>query len=290
MSKTDVRKKIRQMLAEDLGKGDVTSESLFGPNVKSRAKLIANQCGVLAGVREAAMAFEESGVLVRILRHDGDEISTGDVIMCVSGSARSILATERVVLNLLMRMSGIATATRDLIIRAKEKNPNIAIAATRKTAPLISYFDKKAVMVAGGIPHRYSLSDQVLIKDTHLKLTGSIKKAINSIKQLNTKGKIEVEVSNPEEALMAAREGADIVMLDNMAPSEHARAIKMLKREGIREKVILEASGGINLSNVGKYASVGVDVISSSYMTMRAPAIDIGLEIINTGSLDLRRV
>lgn len=274
------RKKIREMLAEDLGTGDVTSVSLFGPEVKARAEVIAKKGGVLAGVAEAAMVFKEAGAKVEIVRTDGSNISTGEVVMRLSGKATEILAAERVALNLLMRMSGIATATRELIIKARRKNPKVIIAATRKTPPLISYFDKQAVKAAGGSPHRYHLSDQVLIKDNHLKLIGSITEAVNRVRKSGAMGKIEVEVTSPEEAMEAAKAGADIIMLDNMTPSEDKRAIKMLEREGLRDRVSLEASGGIDPSNVGDYAAAGVDVISSSYMTMRAQAIDMSLEIV----------
>ena len=280
MTKVDARKKIKEMLAEDLGAGDVTSDSLFGPKVEAHAEITAKQGGVLAGVEEAAMVFRELGVRVEIVSADGSNISAGGLVMRLSGKAGKILAGERVALNLLMRMSGIATATRELLFRARRKNSDVIIAATRKTAPLLSYFDKQAVKVAGGFPHRYSLSDQVLIKDDHLKLIGSITEAVNRIKRNGVKGKIEVEVNNPEEALEAARAGADIVMLDNMTPFEDRRAVKMLEREGLRDKVSLEASGGIDPSNVEDYAATGVDVISSSYMTMRAQAIDMSLEII----------
>lgn len=152
------------------------------------------------------------------------------------------------------------------------------IAATRKTAPLLKYFDKRAVVVAGGSPHRYGLGDQVLIKDNHLKLVGSITEAVRRFKDGKVK-KIEVETTTPEGALEAARAGADIIMLDNMTPYQIAQAVKMLKLVGLRDKVSLEASGGVDPSNVTDFAATGVDVISTSYMTMRSRAIDITLKI-----------
>lgn len=279
MTKAYVRQRIREMLAEDLGRGDITSNTLFSSNLRARAEVIAKQKGVLAGVEEAVMVFREVGVRTRIHRRDGDSVSPGDVILSLEGPARKILAAERVALNLMMRMSGIATATRELIELARRKNPRLIIAATRKTAPLLKYFDKRAVVVAGGSPHRFGLSDQVLIKDNHLKLVGSITEAVRRFKERGKFGKIEVETTKPKEALEAARAGADIVMLDNMTPSQITRAIRLLTKEGLRKRVILEASGGIVPSNVAEFAATGVDIISTSYMTMRSHAVDMSLKI-----------
>ncbi len=279
MTSVFARKKIREMLAEDLGFGDVTSETLVQPKARARAEIIAKQAGVLAGVAEATIAFNEMGVKARAVKSDGTRAKAGDVIMRIEGLARKILAAERVALNLLMRMSGIATATRELIDRARRRNPKVAIAATRKTAPLLTYFDKRAVVVAGGKPHRYRLSDQILIKDNHLQLVGSVAEAVRHARRTARTAKIEVEVTKSEEVLDAAQAGADIVMLDNMKPTEIRRAIKMLEREGLRDKVVLEASGRIGPSNVESFAAAGVDMISSGYMTMRAPALDMSLEI-----------
>ncbi len=279
MTRVFVRKKIREMLVEDIGSGDVTSKALLPPKYKTKAKIIAKQSGVLAGINEAMVAFDEAGVQTKALKSDGQQIKTGDVILRLKGPAMGILAVERVALNLLMRMSGIATATRQLIDRAKKKNSDIVIAATRKTAPLLTYFDKRAVQVAGGKPHRYKLSDHILIKGNHLRLVGSVSKAVLQAREDSQVEKLEVEVNNPDDAYEAARAGADMVMFDNMKPANIIRAIKILKRGGLRDRVILEASGGIDLSNVESYVATGVDVVSSSYITMRAPALDMRLEI-----------
>jgi len=273
-----VRRKIREMLAEDLGTGDVTSETLVHRAVKAKASIVAKQSGVLAGVAEATMAFKEMRVKVRVLKPDGARIRAGNVIMRLDGPARGILAAERVALNLLMRMSGIATATKELIDRARRRNPKVVIAATRKTAPLLTYFDKRAVIVAGGKPHRYRLSDHILIKDNHIRLVGDVVEAVRRSCKIG-RIKVEVEVSKPEDALKAARAGADVVMFDNMTPAEIRRTIRMLESEGLRDKVVLEASGRIKPSNVGDFAATGVDMISSSHMTLRAPALDMSLEI-----------
>jgi nicotinate-nucleotide pyrophosphorylase (carboxylating) len=273
-----VRRKIREMLVEDLGSGDVTSEALISKKFKAQAEVVAKQSGILAGVEEAAFAFKEMGVKVRVLKLDGERVKSGCVIMRLVGPARGILAAERVALNLLMRMSGIATATKELIGRARRKNPKVIIAATRKTAPLLTYFDKRAVIVAGGKPHRYRLSDHILIKNNHIRLVGDVVDAVRRSRKIK-RIKVEVEVRKPEDALKAARAGADVVMFDNMTPAKIRRAIRILKTKGLRDKVVLEASGRIEPFNVGDFAATGVDMISSSYMTLRAPALDMSLEM-----------
>jgi nicotinate-nucleotide pyrophosphorylase (carboxylating) len=279
MTKEFVRKKIQEMLEEDIGSGDITSESLVRPETRATAEIVAKDDGILAGVAEAMIAFDEIGVKAEAIKPDGAKIKAGEIVIRLEGPARKILAAERVVLNLLMRMSGIATATRELIDKARPKNPKVVIAATRKTAPLLSYFDKRAVLVAGGMPHRYTLSDHILIKDNHLRLVGSISEAVQKARKAARKSKIEIEVTKPEDVVVAAKAGADIVMLDNMKPVEVAKAVSILKREGLREKIKLEVSGGIEPSNVGSFAAAGADIISSSYMTMRAKALDMSLEI-----------
>jgi len=283
MTEAIAREKIREMLAEDIGSGDVTSEAIVAPEVRAQAEIVAKQSGVLAGVAEACMAFGEMGVRAEPTKSDGQKVKAGEVVMRLEGLARGILAAERVALNLLMRMSGVATATREMTERVKKVSPKVVVAATRKTAPLLTYFDKRAVQVAGGEPHRYKLDEQVLIKDNHLRLVGSVAQAVIQSREAGVKKRVEVEVSKPEDACEAARAGADIVMFDNMNPAEIKRAIKALEREGLRNRVTLEASGGIDPSNVGDFAATGVDMISSSYMTMRAPALDMSLEVRGKG-------
>jgi len=253
---------IREMLREDVSKGDVTSRILINPAASATGVIVAKQSGVLAGLEEAKMVFRELGLKVKPLKSDGEKIKPGTAVMLVRGRARNILAGERVALNLLMRMSGIATATAEL----------------RKTAPLSARFDKQAVIVGGGSPHRRNLSEQILIKDNHLRVVGSIEEAVRKAKSAH-RGKVEVEACTVSEALSAARAGADIIMLDNMRPKEIQKTVRLLKREGLRDRVVLEASGGINPSNIADYAATGVDIISTSYMTMKAPAIDMSLEL-----------
>ncbi|KXA90134.1 hypothetical protein AKJ57_04425 [candidate division MSBL1 archaeon SCGC-AAA259A05] len=279
MLDSEAREIIRQMMEEDRISEDVTSKSLIPEEARARGEIIAGQPGVLAGVQEALTVFEELGVEAEPVKSDGDRVEAGAVLVEVEGPARGILAAERVALNLLSRMSGVATATRNMQEGAKKANPEVRIAATRKTVPLLRDFDKKAVELVGGEPHRYHLGDFVLIKDNHLKLVDSVPEALKRAREAGLSDQIEIEVSSREEALSAAENGADIVMLDNFGVEEAGETLEALKSAGLRDEVVIEASGGIDPSNVAEYAALGVDVISSSYMTMRAPAFDVKLEI-----------
>lgn len=280
-----VRHKIRQMLAEDLSFGDLTTEALVDPKLVVRARIVCKERGVLAGVQEARMAFEEMGVKTLGSKEDGEELKPGDVVMEVEGPAQGVLKAERISLNLLMRMSGVATAARRMVEKAREVAPKVRVAATRKTLPLLTYFDKRAVVVGGGDPHRWRLDDGVLVKKDHLELVDSIEKAVKRIREaVSFTKKVEVEATTAEQALEAARAGADIVMLDNVLPSEARRAVEELKRAGLRERVIVEVSGGITPDNLQEYARTGVDVVSSSYMTFRALAVDMSLEVEKVGT------
>ncbi len=279
MVEPEEREDIRQMMEEDLKHGDVTTESLIEKKAKAKAEIKAGEEGYVAGISESQMVFDELGVESEPKISDGEKVEKGTVIMAVEGKTRGILASERVALNLLSRMSGIATATKEMKERAEKGNPNVKVAATRKTAPLLRRFDKKAVTAVGGDPHRYHLGDFVLIKDNHLKFVDSVAEAVRKAKEAGLSDKIEVEVNSEEEAVSAAEAGADIVMLDNFGVGEARTAVDLLKERNLYNQVTVEASGGIDLSNIKEYASTGVDVISSSYMTMQAPALDIKLDI-----------
>ncbi|MFW5932644.1 MAG: carboxylating nicotinate-nucleotide diphosphorylase [Candidatus Hadarchaeota archaeon] len=273
-------KDIRDMIVEDYGEGDVTTESLIDSEIIASAEIMTNEDGYVSGTPETMAVFNEFELECVCKVSDGDKIWAGQELMKIEGPLKDILASERVALNLLSRMSGVATATMEMIERAKKVNEDVKIAATRKTIPLHRYFDKRAVESVGGEPHRYHLGDFVLIKDNHLRFVGSVKEAVKKARRAGLSNKIEVEVTNSGEAEEAVRAGADIVMLDNFSPEEVKEAVESLKEKGIREDVVIESSGGIDPSNVGKYAAAGVDVISSSYMTMKAPALDIKLDVV----------
>ena len=203
------------------------------------------------------------------------------MILSARGPARTLLGVERTLLNLLSHMSGVATSTADLVsIANKESRDKIRIACTRKTLPGLRYFEKRAVELGGGDTHRLRLDDAVLIKDNHLELAGSVGACVRKAKErVSFTRKVEVEVTNPDQAVEAAEAGADIVLLDNMTPKEVASSVSLLMSRGLRDRVLVETSGGIRRENLASYARTGVDVISVGAITHSAPAVDVSLEI-----------
>ncbi len=206
---------------------------------------------------------------------DGSLFRKGDIIITLEGDAETILAIERLSLNLLSRLSAIATTTKKMVESAREVNPNVIIAGTRKTTPGLRIFEKYAIEIGGGDPHRYNLSDMVLIEDNHISLIGSVREAVTLAKKITSfTKKIEVEVSDLKSALEAYEAGADAILLDNMSPKEVEEIVSLLK-----DKVILEASGRITPENVKDYAKTGVDIISSGYLTHSVKALDLSLDV-----------
>lgn len=277
-----MEEKLKQLLAEDVGQGDVTSEAVVPAGLKIEAVVLAKQAGVAAGIEEITIFMESLGLSVKAEVADGDEIRSGSVILNISGNARAILSAERTMLNLLSRMSGIATATRKLTEKLRKANLTAKVAATRKTVPGLQYFDKKAVLVGGGDPHRLRLDDMILLKDNHLAVARSIANAVKKAKAASVNKKIEVEVTSIEDALKAAEAGADIVMLDNFSPRQVRKAVEALKKAGFFRKILLEVSGGITEQNLMEYASAQVDVISMGALTHSAKALNISLEVAAT--------
>jgi len=275
-----LEEKLQKMLTEDIGQGDITTTLIVPPETRVEAEIIAKEVGVIAGIEEAKILLESLGIKVEALVADGEKINEKQVLMKVSGDARTILSTERTLLNILSRMSGIATTTRKLVETLQKSGFKTKVACTRKTAPGLLYFDKKAVMLGGGDIHRLHLDDMVLIKDNHIKVAGNVEKAVKKVKEkVSFSKKIEVEVTNANDALTAAKAGADIIMLDNFSPKQIEKAIKLLKKEGFFGKVLLEASGGITTENIIAFASTGVDIVSLGEITHSPKALDISLEI-----------
>jgi len=262
---------------EDAPFGDITSEAIIPKDVEVKAIIISKQSGVIAGIYEAELLFNHFRINVKKNFNDGDLVSNGDVILELFGNARKILLLERTVLNIMGRMSGIATMTKRLVDKVRSVNTKVKIAGTRKT--LLRWIDKRAIIIGGGEPHRFSLSDAILIKDNHLKLV-SLEEAIRRAKSFSNYKIVEVEVENIEDCLKAARAGADIIMLDNMSPNDVAVAIELLKKEGLREKVKIEISGGISEENILEYAKLDIDVISLGYLTHSVRNFDLSLEIL----------
>ncbi|KON32137.1 nicotinate-nucleotide pyrophosphorylase [miscellaneous Crenarchaeota group-1 archaeon SG8-32-3] len=274
--------KLKQILAEDVGEGDVTSAAVVPEGLKVEAVVVVKEAGVIAGIEETVIFGESLGLSVKAEVADGNEVKSGTVILKISGSAMAILSAERTILNLLSRMSGIATATRRLTEKLRKANLMTKVAATRKTAPGLLYFDKKAVVVGGGEPHRLRLDDMILLKDNHVVIAGSVENAVKKAKAVALSKKIEAEVTSIADALKAAEAGADIVMLDNFSPKQVREAVELLKESGFFGKILLEVSGGITEQNLLEYALAEVDVISIGALTHSVKALDISLEIVLT--------
>jgi nicotinate-nucleotide pyrophosphorylase (carboxylating) len=278
-----LEEKLQNVLAEDIGQGDVTTALIISENSKAEAKIITKEPGVAAGIEEAKILLESLGLKVETLVADGEKIKTKQTLLKIYGNARTILSAERTSLNLLSRMSGIATATRRLTEEIKQAGLKTKVACTRKTAPGLLYFDKKAVLVGGGDTHRLHLDDMILIKDNHLTVAGSIENAVKKVKgKTSFSKKIEVETSKVEDVVSAARTGVDIIMLDNFSPNQIKRAVKLLKKAGVFGKVLLEASGGITAKNILNFASTEVDIVSLGELTDSTRALDISLEIVKS--------
>jgi len=265
-------------LHEDAPYGDITSEALVPADLQTRAAIRAKEPCVIAGLEEAAFLFTYLGVAAVAAVEDGAAIPAGTVVMTVEGPARAVLRAERPALNLIGRMSGIATATRVAAESARAANPAARVAPTRKTAPGLRALDKKAAVIGGGEPHRFSLSDMFLIKDNHLALVG-IEEAVRRAKAFSRYHRIEVEAESADDAVRAARAGADIVLLDNMTPAGVAEAVDVLRAAGLRDRVTIEVSGRVTAETLAAYAGAGADIISMGALTHTVKNIDVGLDI-----------
>ncbi len=275
-----LEEKLGRILAEDIGQGDVTAQAIIPPNLMVKAIVIVKENGVAAGIEEATILAEFLGLTVKAKVADGEKIKNKQTLMEVSGDARTILAVERTLLNLLSRMSGIATVTRKLTEQLEKVGLKTKVAATRKSAPGLLFFDKKAVVIGRGDPHRLHLDDMILIKDNHLAIVGNVEDAVKKAKtNASFTKKIEVEVTKAEDAVKAAKAGADIVMLDNFSPKQAKEASEILAKSGFGD-VLLEVSGGITGENLLEYAAAQVDIISLGELTHSVKALDISLEIL----------
>jgi len=278
-----------QEFREDVGSGDITSEAILTKNKRGKAVLKAKQSGIIGGVEEVSWFYKKYGLEVKICARDTKEIEKGNTIMEVYGRRKDILTTERIGLNVLQRMSGIATETRHLVDLLKGYETQIA--AIRKT--LWRYLDKKAVFLGGGLTHRLGLWDSILIKDNHLEalrhdgVKDYVEKAIAMASQFVDKvGFIEIETTFQDEAVMAARKFKQlklkkpcIIMLDNVRPMEIEQIMEKLRNENLYECVLLEASGNITRENIKEYAKTEVDVVSLGYLTHSAKILDMSLEM-----------
>ena len=271
---------LKNIISNDLGFEDITTRALIPKGMQVNGKIISNEEGTVAGVYLASEIFTEFGVETKIMKNDGENVQEGQIIMEISGDPHDILSLERTVLNLMMRMSGIATLTAKMVKMVKKANPNVILAGTRKTTPGLQFFEKDAIRAGGGDTHRYRLDDGILIKDNHLALVGDVAEAVSRArKYASFTKKIEIEVETIEETLQAAKAGADIIMLDNMSPDEVKNVLSVLDKENLHNNILIEVSGGINSENIVPFAKTGVDVISTGYMTHSARSLDLSLEL-----------
>ena len=272
------RASIASFLAEDLGRGDVTTAAVVPERTGVRGRLLAKSATVVAGLDVAQIAFSllDSGLQWNREVAEGTDVEAGRTLATLAGDARAILAAERVALNLVQRMCGIATATR-AFVRAVE-GTNCQVLDTRKTAPGLRVFDKRAVALGGARNHRFGLDDGILIKDNHLAIAGSVAAAVARARRSAPPGmKVEVEVEDARALEEALEAGADAILLDNRSPAEIASLAATARR--LRPGVTLEASGGITLDNVRAYAGTGVDFVSVGALTHSVVAADISLEL-----------
>ncbi|HTU82384.1 MAG TPA: carboxylating nicotinate-nucleotide diphosphorylase [Candidatus Acidoferrales bacterium] len=277
LSRLAVEPLIRAALLEDVGRGgDITTDAIVAPETQARALLVARRPGVVAGSFAALLAFEllDARATFDLAAGDGARVGEGATIAAVHASARALLTAERTALNLLGRLSGIATATRALVDAIAGTGARIV--DTRKTTPGLRTLEKYAVRCGGGSNHRFGLDDAVLIKDNHLALAPSVRAAVRAVRErVGHMVKVEIEVDTLEQLREALDEPIDAVLLDNMSPAQLREAVALVNR-----RVLTEASGGVRPENVAEIARTGVDLISVGYLTHGAPALDVGLDVV----------
>ena len=267
---------IRAALLEDLAHGnDLTTDAIVSPVLHTTARAVARHAGTVAGVDAAMLAFSllDGNVTIDVRVDDGDAVAAGETIAEISGPARALLTGERTMLNLLGRLSGIATATRTMVDLVAGTHAHVV--CTRKTTPGLRVLEKYAVRCGGGSNHRFGLDDAVLVKDNHLALAGSIHAAVSAVRErVGHMVKLEVEVDTLDQLREALQEPIDAVLLDNMTPAQLAEAVRLVDR-----RIITEASGGVRPETIRAIAESGVDLISMGWLTHGAPSLDIGLDI-----------
>ena len=267
---------IKYMLDEDEGFGDVTSNAVVEEGKIVNAYIISKDEGILAGINIIRDLFEEYGVKVKFWLTEASKISKGDLLLAIEGDARTILLLERTALNLIMRMSGVATAANHYVNLVD--NSSVRVAGTRKTSPAIGKFDKYALKVGGADTHRFSLDDMVLIKDNHIAACGTpLETLLKAKENTSFSKKIEIEVETLDDAIECVKNGADIVMLDNMSPEEVSEVINKLNELNIRKCSLIEVSGGITENTILDYAKLGVDIISIGALTHSSRSLNFSM-------------
>lgn len=270
-----VEQLVRAALMEDLGRaGDITTDAVVPAVQQAEAAVVAREAGTLAGVRTAALAFRllDPAFRCTIEKRDGERVGPGDVVMTLSGNARTMLTGERTALNFLCRLSGIATATTALVEAARPA----AVACTRKTTPGLRSLEKAAVRAGGGVNHRFGLDDAVLIKDNHIALAGGAAEAVRRVRRrIGHLVKLEVEVDTLDQLRDAMTAAPDAVLLDNMTPQTLRQAVAL-----VAGRAVTEASGRITLETAPEIAAAGVDIVSAGWLTHSARSLDLGLDVV----------
>ena len=270
---------IERFLQEDISNGDITSDLFIDSNSISNAQILSRESGILSGRKELTQIFDHFNIKSNWLFQDGEYFNANSQIVTLNGLSKSLLLSERVSLNLLGHMSGIATTTNHAVKITKQISPHTNISATRKTLPGLRKYEKYSVIVGGGLPHRYNLNEMILIKDNHYKLITNLKASINATRdKIGYNKKIELEVDSLKSALNAVELDIDIILLDNMPPEDISKFISKIK--SLSKPPLTEASGGINFSNLELYASTQVDIISMGTLTHSSKSIDFSLQII----------
>ena len=285
MPKKILEERLLRILAEDLGQGDVTSALIASEGEFAEASVIAKESGIAGGIEESKILLESLGLEAKQETVDGRNFQKNQTIMKICGDPRIILSSERTVLNIISRMSGITTKTAAMVGKLRKAKLKTKVACTRKAAPGLLYFDKKAVVLGGGDTHRLHLDDMILIKNNHITVAGGIKQAVERAKEYASfSRKIEVEVTSVKEALTAASLGVDVIMFDNFRAEEVEKAVQSVRKSGF-DRVILEASGGITSENLLSFASTGVDVVSLGELTAHVRGLDVSLKIVKIDNL-----
>ncbi len=289
-NRKEIEDLIKRALAEDIGEGDTTTKILFPKPKRAKAIILAKEKGIIAGLPIAKLVFKLIDKKIRFIPQvkEGEKIKANQIIAKVIGNCAGLLSGERTALNFLSHLSGIATLTNLFVKKVKNR---VKIMDTRKTTPNLRLLEKYAVRIGGGKNHRFGLFDDILIKDNHIKIKYQkstpdlirgknqvIKDLVIKAKKKAKKMKVEIEVSNYQEAKAAITAGADIIMLDNMKPEKIRKVVKLANN--LPEKPIFEVSGGITLKSINQFASLGIDRISIGSLTHSAPALDLGMEII----------
>ena len=274
-----VERAVREALAEDLGRaGDITTDAIVPADAVMAAVIATRKPGCIAGLDLAVEAFRQlagDAIAITVIKPDGSDVEPPEAVLRVEGPARAILTAERVALNFVGRLSGIATATRE-IVRAVE-GYDVSVTCTRKTTPGLRALEKYAVRAGGGANHRFGLDDGVLIKDNHIAVAGGVRPAIERARaHTGHMVKIEVEVDTLDQLAEALECGVDVVLLDNMDPPTLARAVKM-----VDGRAVTEASGGVTAAKAPAIAAAGVDIMSAGWLTHSAPSLDVGLDTVD---------